>query len=720
MHTGRRIGLLAAAFGLAAALTGCGGSGDKPPPGANPTVSLTANPPSVTAGETSTLTWSSTNATTCTASQGWTGTKAVSGTEQVGPLTVTTTYALNCTGPSGSTAQSVTVTVVPPAQPTITLTASPSSLLPGESSTLTWTSTSATECTASQGWTGDRSTSGSEQVGPLATTTSFTLECTGSGGSATQTVLVAVGEVVISGRIEYERPLFNTTPGQGLNINAPVVMPARQVIVEAINPTTRALIVPPTVTDDDGNYSVVVPLNTQMLISARAEIARVGTTPTWRFRVLNNTNGNALYVLDGAAFDSGTASSTRDLRALTGWNGTSYVNADRSAAPFAILDSAYEAAQLIANADPTTAFPALELYWSPQNRPTVTAFCSTGGEIGTTFYTQGASALEAGNCTPSVALPAGIYVLGDYASGNGDTDEFDQHVIAHEFGHYVEDKFSRSDSIGGDHSGGDRLDMRLAFGEGWGNAYSAMTLDDPVYRDSFSGVDVDGGFNLETDSTTAEGWFSEASVGEILWDLFDPANDDSLAMGFAPIYSVMTGAQRDTQALTSIFSFIAELRSDESGQAAAINALLAGESISNSDAFGDNETDADNSPTALPIYIPVTLNTPLAQAVCTSATYGSSNKLGNRRYLRLQLNSAAVVTITATGAVGPVGSVAATDPDIYLFGGGLIDASLDVGSQEQLAQRPLAAGTYIIEVHDFDLDGTNSVQRCMTVAVTGT
>ncbi len=719
MQMGRRIGFVTV-LGLAAVLSGCGGSGGKSAPGASPTVTISANPPSITSGQTATLTWSSTNATACTASQGWTGAKATSGTEQVGPLTATTTYGLSCSGTNGSASQSVTVTIVPPAQPTITLSATPSSLLPGESSQLEWTTTGATACTASQGWTGARDTTGSEQVGPLTTTTSFTLECTGPGGTATQTVPVAVGEVVISGRIEYERPPFNTTPGQGLNIDAPAILPARQVIVEAINPGTRALVAPLTTTDDNGNYSLVVPLNTQMLISARAEIAKAGTAPTWRFRVLNNTNANALYVLDGAAFNSGTASSTRDLRALTGWTGTSYVNADRSAAPFAILDTVYEAALLIAGADASTQFPALELYWSPTNRPTVTAFCTNNGEIGTTFYTQGAGPLDADNCTPSIALEPGIYVLGDYAGGNGDTDEFDQHVIAHEFGHYVEDKFSRSDSIGGDHAGGDRLDMRLAFGEGWGNAYSAITLNDPVYRDSFSGVDVDGGFNLETDSTNAEGWFSEASVGEILWDLSDPANDDALALGFAPIYSVMTGAQRNTEALTSIFSFAASLKAEQPGQAGAINTLLGGESISNSDAFGSNEADADSSPTALPIYIPVTLNTPLAQAVCTSATYGSSNKLGNRRYLRLQLNSAALVTITVTGAVGPVGSIAATDPDIYLFNAGLIDASLDVGPQEQLAQRALAAGTYIIEVHDFDLNGTNSVQRCMTVAVTGT
>ncbi|MHB8660982.1 MAG: choice-of-anchor Q domain-containing protein, partial [Minisyncoccota bacterium] len=44
-----------------------------------PIITLSASPTSVTSGGSSTLTWSSTNATSCTASGGWTGTKATSG-----------------------------------------------------------------------------------------------------------------------------------------------------------------------------------------------------------------------------------------------------------------------------------------------------------------------------------------------------------------------------------------------------------------------------------------------------------------------------------------------------------------------------------------------------------------------------------------------------------------------------------------------------------------
>jgi len=71
-----------------------------------------------------------------------------------------------------------------------------------------------------------------------------------------------------------------------------------------------------------------------------------------------------------------------------------------------------------------------------------------------------------------------LYILGD---ADSDTDEYDDHVIIHEWGHYFEQSFSRADSIGGPHGSGDRLDIRVAFGEGWGNAFSAIATDNPIY-----------------------------------------------------------------------------------------------------------------------------------------------------------------------------------------------------------------------------------------------
>ena len=105
----------------ASAIVTINGSASSPPAASKPTVSLSANPTSVTSGSGSTLNWTSTNATSCTASGAWSGTQAVSGSYSTGALTSSATYTLTCTGTGGSASQSATVTVTasaPPPPPT--------------------------------------------------------------------------------------------------------------------------------------------------------------------------------------------------------------------------------------------------------------------------------------------------------------------------------------------------------------------------------------------------------------------------------------------------------------------------------------------------------------------------------------------------------------------------------------------------------------------------
>jgi len=106
-----------------------------------PTVTLSANPSTVASGATSTLTWSSNNATSCAASGGWSGAETTSGSQKTAALAATTKYTLTCTGAGGSAAQSVTVT-------TATATGS---------ATLTWTApttnTNGTAVTPLSGYT---------------------------------------------------------------------------------------------------------------------------------------------------------------------------------------------------------------------------------------------------------------------------------------------------------------------------------------------------------------------------------------------------------------------------------------------------------------------------------------------------------------------------------------------------------------------------------------
>lgn len=87
-----------------------------PPTPSQPTVTLNANPTTINSGISSTLTWSSTNATSCTSSGAWTGNRPTSGSLSVSP-TSTSTYSLACTGAGGTANASRTVTVNPPNPP---------------------------------------------------------------------------------------------------------------------------------------------------------------------------------------------------------------------------------------------------------------------------------------------------------------------------------------------------------------------------------------------------------------------------------------------------------------------------------------------------------------------------------------------------------------------------------------------------------------------------
>jgi len=155
-------------------------------------VTLTANPTSIAYNGSSTLTWSSTNATSCAASGDWSGNKAVSGSQVMSNLTANKHYVLTCTGTGGSANDDANVTVGPPPAPTVDLNASPTNVAYGATTTLSWTSTNATSCTASGGWSGSKALNGSQTSAALTSDTSFTLNCTGAGGSKSDTVSVTV------------------------------------------------------------------------------------------------------------------------------------------------------------------------------------------------------------------------------------------------------------------------------------------------------------------------------------------------------------------------------------------------------------------------------------------------------------------------------------------------------------------------------------------------
>jgi YD repeat-containing protein len=149
-----------------------------------PSVQLTAAPAYIQSGETATLTWTSSNATSCSIDQGI-GTVDLSGSTTVSPAE-TTTYTITATGEGGTATASATVAI----PPTVTITAYPETIQTGGSSTLTWSSAYADTCAIDQG-IGAVNTSGSTTVSPAETTT-YTITATGLGGTATDSVTITV------------------------------------------------------------------------------------------------------------------------------------------------------------------------------------------------------------------------------------------------------------------------------------------------------------------------------------------------------------------------------------------------------------------------------------------------------------------------------------------------------------------------------------------------
>lgn len=84
-----------------------------------PVVEFTATPGIIQSGQSTTLSWSVTDATTCTASGSWTGSKATFGSEASSALSgaggpISYTFTLSCAGAGGTTLQSATVQVLAP------------------------------------------------------------------------------------------------------------------------------------------------------------------------------------------------------------------------------------------------------------------------------------------------------------------------------------------------------------------------------------------------------------------------------------------------------------------------------------------------------------------------------------------------------------------------------------------------------------------------------
>jgi len=513
--------------------------------------------------------------------------------------------------------------------------------------------------------------------------------CSSGGGSASCS-LGTGASISVTGQITFDRVPLDSASG-ALDFANTSTEPAQGVTVQAVCNSA----ISSATTDANGHYSLSVPAGTNgVLVRAKAEMLKTGT-PAWDVTVLDETQtGDVVFVMDGSPFNVVNSPLVRNLHAASGFDGLNYTTS-RVAGPFAMLDTIRKAQNLVLSVNASSIFPPLKVKWSE---------VSTTG----TFYTNNT-----------------ISVLGSLA----DTDEYDEHVIAHEWGHYFQDAFSRDDSIGGQHSQGNVLDIRVAFSEGFGNAFSAMVMGDSVYKDSQS-VLFRTGFTIDVESNSCpnEGWYNECSVQSVLFDFFDDDSEtsDVFNLGFTEIYDVMVNDMPNSPALTSIFNFITPFKAKSSVVGTDVDTLLNAQLIDQiTDDFGSGVTslDADVAGTdVVPAFKTGDLTTGFN--VCSTGGNGGYNGLGVNRFITFTSPATDRFTFNAVRTSG----ITQSDPDIYIYQNGipLGGGESTVANSETFNVNLVTGVEYVLQVleftysnPDYNPDAVGAInETCFTISRT--
>lgn len=350
--------------------------------------------------------------------------------------------------------------------------------------------------------------------------------------------------VTITGTANYNARQIFTTGGGGLGSanpaagsNPAAVRPIRYAEVRVTDPAGN--LVQSTETLVDGTFSFVVPQSSTtytISVNSRADNNKLKAS------ILNSPEFNAYYSITTTVSGSASASV-----------GTMTATADGAAigAAFNILDQFVNINDYLRTQVSTcsTTFtgctnfdvaPKVKAYWTKGFNPG--SYYNSGP---VSFYVRGYSR---------------IFILGGQNGDvdNSDTDHFDNSVILHEYGHFLEDAYFVSDSPGGSHSGNKIIDPRLAWSEGWGNFIQAAVRNAANYQDSSGNVDGTTAlfFNLDIENATAgndipvssgEGNFREFSIARFLWDALDDtaaetvhAATDNIKNGFPQIWAAIT------------------------------------------------------------------------------------------------------------------------------------------------------------------------------------
>ena len=407
-----------------------------------------------------------------------------------------------------------------------------------------------------------------------------------SPSSKTDAYIVGMADATVNGIVTAQAPTILTTAGArvgagGLDYSTPRTFNVRGVVVELLNRNAGDAVLATSSTDALGRYSfsgVSSDLNVAVRVKAQIVNTRdAGQTAgaQYNFTLRDNTSTStpkALFTLDSLNITTVAGVNTVNLQAAMGFDAVGNVTGPRQSAVFSILEVVYSAVDKLRVVDPNVTMPDLNIYWSADNVDAPGD--KNKGQIETSHYASGGS------------LP-GVFILG---KANVDTDEFDQGVIGHEFGHYLQSALSYSDSPGGSHSSNEYKDASLAYGEGYGTAVGGLLAGSPYYTDSKGDKQANGSvtdMSKPSSSTEARGFYAENSIAYVMYSL-------GTSYGFNNFWRAVISL-KSGHASATIFSFLNQylaITTDPSART-RVAELMAQENIRNTNLLGALNGTAD-------------------------------------------------------------------------------------------------------------------------------